>query len=804
MKRLFGREKQKLAKTPSTASDLISDDGHYYNDHAQHQQPHRTYERSHNQDRMHAHPPPPSDDHWDLEASPVPQPYVPRAVSPFSGAVSVTSARSVETTRKKQPPPATAAIGILRSLDPHHSHLTASPPVSIPREPSPEEILRPTERVPEKKKPGFWERAKERDKEKERLKEEEKKDRQGLRSKDKSREEDSQAELTRMIGYLTANASEDWSLVLEVCERASASEAAARETVKALRREFKYAEPTAQLAAARLWAVLLQNSSGLFMVACQSRKFLETLEDIILFSRTPPVFRDRLMQVLAAAAYASPGPKDPFRVLWRRLKQPNQPDEGIPLDPDDAMLNPPVPTPAPAAEQPRTRTPSHQRPPNKHKASSRIIPPEEDMRRLFEECKYAHGNAALLSDALIHARPEDLQGKAIIKEFYARCRASQELIYAQVPWATANAERSRHGAGAPRQKRRNSPPDSPMVDVDETVEEQLLGALLSANEQLTEALKMFEDLERVKKEKDVEERSKKETRANYRVRSRHHNNDSDGSIPQSINSHSHAHAFQPPISPSPSPSPSPPPSVTVTPYTPTQPHPLPPIPNSGYPNQINAQQQLAARALQQQQSQQTINLSFPPPAPHGPRLPLPPHRSGGSPSPSPTDRSFVTGPPSIRAMEMSSPEWDRFADGQSHRQGAQTPRGKHPYENILEMEDDSGSGGIDGGEENYEAVTPHQPSAKALGKRRVVDPEDQDGQFDPDDMFYENTNESRNSPSGDDLDSDNDGPGGLHSHQRRPVRYVYDAAAEKTRERIREGRLHLAAENATTLVGGVH
>ncbi|KAH8099781.1 hypothetical protein BXZ70DRAFT_217400 [Cristinia sonorae] len=73
-----------------------------------------------------------------------------------------------------------------------------------------------------------------------------------------------------------------------------------------------------------------------------------------------------------------------------------------------------------------------------------------------------------------------------------------------------------------------------MVDVDETVEEQLLGALLSANEQLTEALKMFEDLERVKKEKDVEERSKKETRANYRVRARHHNNDSDGSIPQSM------------------------------------------------------------------------------------------------------------------------------------------------------------------------------------------------------------------------------------------------------------------------------
>lgn len=44
---------------------------------------------------------------------------------------------------------------------------------------------------------------------------------------------------TVLLGYLTATASEDWPLVLEVCERASASEAAAKDASKALRREFK-------------------------------------------------------------------------------------------------------------------------------------------------------------------------------------------------------------------------------------------------------------------------------------------------------------------------------------------------------------------------------------------------------------------------------------------------------------------------------------------------------------------------------------------------------------------------------------
>jgi hypothetical protein len=41
------------------------------------------------------------------------------------------------------------------------------------------------------------------------------------------------------IGFLTATASDDWTLLLELCERASASETAAKEAAKALKQEFK-------------------------------------------------------------------------------------------------------------------------------------------------------------------------------------------------------------------------------------------------------------------------------------------------------------------------------------------------------------------------------------------------------------------------------------------------------------------------------------------------------------------------------------------------------------------------------------
>ncbi|KIK09506.1 hypothetical protein K443DRAFT_388733 [Laccaria amethystina LaAM-08-1] len=172
-------------------------------------------------------------------------------------------------------------------------------------------------------------------------------DGRGDRGTDSRTDDNPQAELTRMIGYLTATASEDWGLVLEVCDRASANEANAKEAVRALRREFKYGEPPAQLSAARLWAIMLRNSTVVFISQSMSRKFLETLEDLLLSSRTSPVVRERLLEVVAAAAYASGtrqdgrGDRDGFRGLWRRVKPYDKPDEGIPFDTDDDMFHPP-------------------------------------------------------------------------------------------------------------------------------------------------------------------------------------------------------------------------------------------------------------------------------------------------------------------------------------------------------------------------------------------------------------------------------------------------------------------------------
>ena len=76
---------------------------------------------------------------------------------------------------------------------------------------------------------------------------------------------------------------------------------------------------------------MLRNSSELFVHQCSKAKFLDTLEDVLISQRTSPVVRERLVDVLAAAAYASSGAphknESGFRLLWRKVKPPGKPDE---------------------------------------------------------------------------------------------------------------------------------------------------------------------------------------------------------------------------------------------------------------------------------------------------------------------------------------------------------------------------------------------------------------------------------------------------------------------------------------------
>lgn len=51
---------------------------------------------------------------------------------------------------------------------------------------------------------------------------------------------------------------------------------------------------------------MIRNCNDGFLVQCASRKFLDTLEDVLQSQKTTPVVRERLLEVLAGAAYSTP------------------------------------------------------------------------------------------------------------------------------------------------------------------------------------------------------------------------------------------------------------------------------------------------------------------------------------------------------------------------------------------------------------------------------------------------------------------------------------------------------------------
>lgn len=76
---------------------------------------------------------------------------------------------------------------------------------------------------------------------------------------------------------------------------------------------------------------MLLNSSELFVCQCAKSEFLDTLEDVLNSQRTSTVVGERLLDVLAGAAYASSRTSyknvSGFIMLWRKVKPAGKPDE---------------------------------------------------------------------------------------------------------------------------------------------------------------------------------------------------------------------------------------------------------------------------------------------------------------------------------------------------------------------------------------------------------------------------------------------------------------------------------------------
>lgn len=233
-----------------------------------------------------------------------------------------------------------------------------------------------------------------------------------------------------------------------------------------------------------------------------------------------------------------------------------------------------------------------------------------------------------------------------------------------------------------------------------TVEEELLAALLDANEALVGALRIYDDLARVATERATEEKSKREVRMDRRVgfnldsclgriqiRSPQQFNDDFYIEPPGAYTGS-SDALSPPL---PSPTATPLQHFELPTVVPSPNHPLPRIPPSLVPSALPLNQSPGHHYG----SQANTPTLLAPPHPLGPRSPA----------------QFVT--------TSRTPSPDRIP-GRPSRDDSVDSDKEHISDLVerMNIEDDVSNSDDD-------LLTPIRPSAKALGKRRVV--EDPDG-----------------------------------------------------------------------------
>ena len=67
---------------------------------------------------------------------------------------------------------------------------------------------------------------------------------------------------------------------------------------------------------------------------------MDAVESVILAPNSSPVVKEELLDVLAGAAHTFRGVRrEGFQSTWKRVRPRNKPEDGIPFDVHDPMLN---------------------------------------------------------------------------------------------------------------------------------------------------------------------------------------------------------------------------------------------------------------------------------------------------------------------------------------------------------------------------------------------------------------------------------------------------------------------------------
>ncbi|CAO1616062.1 unnamed protein product [Parajaminaea phylloscopi] len=109
------------------------------------------------------------------------------------------------------------------------------------------------------------------------------------------------ASVTRICSTLTAD--NDADAIFALAKTAAQSEAASKEAARAVRKAFKRGSPQVQIRAVRLWAMLMLYAAEHFRAHVAQRRFLEVLELVMTDPKTTQAVKDELLDVWAMFAH---------------------------------------------------------------------------------------------------------------------------------------------------------------------------------------------------------------------------------------------------------------------------------------------------------------------------------------------------------------------------------------------------------------------------------------------------------------------------------------------------------------------
>ncbi|CAG8609958.1 6952_t:CDS:10 [Acaulospora morrowiae] len=244
--------------------------------------------------------------------------------------------------------------------------------------------------------------------------------------------------ITEYLDQCVLKAEDDWGLIISACDAVNASDNGAKEAVKFIKKKIsKQQPPNVQYKALSILRAMADNCGAKFHGKSEiaSKKFLDELELVAISSQTDPLVKEKIIGILGELSVMFEDEPSLWQVsyLFGRL--------------------------AGASVQRQSTTIE----PQQYSNPTRTTPAKPSLEKIVEDVELAKNNTQLFTQMISFTDPEveDITKNELIQEFRGKCETLRKTI---------------------------------MQYISVTQDEQWLNTLISTNQDIVNAFKMYNEM----------------------------------------------------------------------------------------------------------------------------------------------------------------------------------------------------------------------------------------------------------------------------------------------------------------------